>query len=208
MKVRELGEFIRTQRRATGVSLRKLATLTGVSNPYLSQIERGLRRPSADMLQAIAKGLRVSAQTLYVKAGILEEEAGADVRAAVMGDPGLTQRQKQALVAVYESFREETERRRLTVSTGKDAAEPAEDPLTTAAKTVVRGAAKRGRTRSTAGGRTETQAVSQPSPGSPSSSRSPSRRKAAPSRTGTARASGARKPVRTRSTPKGGATTP
>src|SRR6059036_797481 len=112
MKVKELGEFIRTQRAGTQMSLRKLAKLAGVSNPYLSQVERGLRRPSAEMLQAIAKALRVSSQTLYVKAGILEDEPHPDVHTAVMGDPTLTEQQKQVLLQVYDSFREETERKR------------------------------------------------------------------------------------------------
>jgi transcriptional regulator with XRE-family HTH domain len=109
-KVRELGEFIRNQRQSAGVSVRKLAKLAGVSNPYLSQVERGLRRPSAEMLQAIAKGLRISAETLYVQAGILEERPPADVATAIMGDPAITERQKQALVQIYEAFREEAGR--------------------------------------------------------------------------------------------------
>jgi transcriptional regulator with XRE-family HTH domain len=114
MKVRELGAFIRTQRNGAQMSLRKLSTLAGVSLPYLSQIERGLRRPSAEIMQAIAKALRISANTLYVQAGILDEHPKPDVHAAVMGDTGLTERQKQALLAVYASFREETSRRRAT----------------------------------------------------------------------------------------------
>jgi transcriptional regulator with XRE-family HTH domain len=109
MKVRELGKFIRDQRRTARLSLRKLSKLAGVSNPYLSQIERGLRRPSADILQAIAKALRISAETLYVKAGILEErEEEVDLVAHVLRDPTITEKQKQVLIAVYQSFREET----------------------------------------------------------------------------------------------------
>jgi transcriptional regulator with XRE-family HTH domain len=172
MKVRELGEFIRNQRRSAGVSLRKLATLAGVSNPYLSQVERGLRRPSAEMLQAIAKGLRISANTLYVQAGILEAEPKADVQAAIMGDAGLTERQKQALLSVYDSFREETERRRT-----KRRASPAAEPVEVAAVdriTDLRARRTRG-TRSRTGGGAETQADSKPSPGSPSSPRPQSR---------------------------------
>jgi transcriptional regulator with XRE-family HTH domain len=111
-KVKELGEFIRTQRAGTEMSLRKLAKLAGVSNPYLSQVERGLRRPSAEILQALAKALRVSSQTLYVKAGILEESPHPDVHTAVMGDATLTEQQKQVLLQVYDSFREETGRKR------------------------------------------------------------------------------------------------
>ena len=113
-KVKELGEFIRAQRSGEGVSLRKLAKLAGVSNPYLSQVERGLRHPSAEILQAIAKALRVSSQTLYVKAGILEDEPHPDVHTAVLADPTLTEQQKQVLLQVYDSFRVETDRKRTT----------------------------------------------------------------------------------------------
>ncbi len=110
-----MGRFIRDQRRAAQLSLRKLATLAGVSNPYLSQIERGLRRPSADILNAIAKALRISAETLYVKAGILDDRTEvADVATSIMRDRTITERQKQVLVQVYNSFRDETERRRRT----------------------------------------------------------------------------------------------
>ena len=168
MKVRELGEFIRNQRKSTGVSLRRLAALAGVSNPYLSQVERGLRRPSAEMLQAIARGLRISANTLYVKAGILEEEPKADIQAAIMGDPGLTERQKQALLAVYDSFREETERRR-TKEPGSSPAKQAAHTAASEKATSIRAPRPRG-TRSRTGGRAKTQAA-KPSPGSPSSSR-------------------------------------
>lgn len=101
-----LGEFIREQRNSAQVSLRQLASLAGVSNPYLSQIERGLRRPSAEILQQIAKGLQISAETLYVRAGILREQDGeSDVTAAILRDPALTERQKQVLLEVYRSFR-------------------------------------------------------------------------------------------------------
>ncbi len=105
MKVRELGSFIREQRSSASISLRKLAKLAGVSNPYLSQIERGLRRPSAEILQSIAKALQISAETLYVKAGILDEKVGTDLRQAVMADASLTRKQKDVLLSVYESFR-------------------------------------------------------------------------------------------------------
>ena len=105
LRVRELGEYIREQREAAKVSLRQLATLAGVSNPYLSQIERGLRKPSAEILQQIAKALRISAETLYVRAGILDERTGnSDVAAAILRDTALTERQKQVLLEIYESF--------------------------------------------------------------------------------------------------------
>ncbi|MDX6197023.1 MAG: hypothetical protein QOJ79_174 [Actinomycetota bacterium] len=106
--VRHLGDYIRTQRRDSNVSLRQLAKLAGVSNPYLSQIERGLRKPSAEILQQIAKALRISAEALYVQAGILEQREGSGVVAdAVLADDGLNERQKQVLLEIYESFRKE-----------------------------------------------------------------------------------------------------
>ena len=103
-RLRDLGEFIRDQRRNDRLSLRKLSELAGISNPYLSQIERGLRKPSAEILQGIAKGLRISAETLYVRAGILDEKPESDLEAAIMSDTTLTDRQKQTLVDVYRSF--------------------------------------------------------------------------------------------------------
>jgi transcriptional regulator with XRE-family HTH domain len=102
----ELGEYIRGRREAAELSLRNLAKLAGVSNPYLSQIERGLRKPSAEILQAIAKALEISSETLYVKAGILEERPGEhDVESAIARDPYLTEPQRAALVEMYRSFR-------------------------------------------------------------------------------------------------------
>jgi transcriptional regulator with XRE-family HTH domain len=101
----ELGAYIREQREAASVSVRQLAKMAGVSNPYLSQIERGLRKPSAEILQQIARGLRISAETLYIRAGILEERPGdSGFSAAVLGDPHLVERQKQVLIDIYESF--------------------------------------------------------------------------------------------------------
>lgn len=105
--VENLGEYLREQRVNAQLSLRQLAEQTGVSNPYLSQIERGLRRPSAEVLQQLAKALRISAETLYVRAGILDPN-DAEVRSvelAILADPGLTERQKQSLLDVYQSFR-------------------------------------------------------------------------------------------------------
>jgi transcriptional regulator with XRE-family HTH domain len=110
--VRNLGDYIREQRNAAQISLRQLAKLAGVSNPYLSQIERGLRKPSAEILQQIAKALRISAEALYVQAGILDERYGdSDVPTAVLADPGLTERQKQVLLEIYDSFRRENDDR-------------------------------------------------------------------------------------------------
>ncbi len=105
--VHDLGGFIRAQRESTHVSLRQLAKRAGVSNPYLSQIERGLRKPSAEVLQQIAKGLRVSAEALYVQAGILERKEASPVLDAVLSDIQITERQKQVLIEIYESFRRE-----------------------------------------------------------------------------------------------------
>ena len=104
--VRDVGRYIREQRRQAELSVRNLAKLAGVSNPYLSQIERGLRQPSARILKDIAKALRISAETLYVRAGILDEEAeDTDLVAAILRDPHLSERQKQVLIDVYASFR-------------------------------------------------------------------------------------------------------
>lgn len=104
----DLGEFIRDQRRNARLSLRKLSELTGISNPYLSQIERGLREPSAKILQAIARGLRISAETLYVRAGILEQRDDVhDLVEEILRDPTINERQKQALVDIYRSFQRE-----------------------------------------------------------------------------------------------------
>jgi transcriptional regulator with XRE-family HTH domain len=101
----DLGQFIREQRQLGRMSLRKLSEIAGISNPYLSQIERGLRKPSAEILQQIAKALRISAETLYVRAGILEEREGSDdVPMSVLMDPWLTEDQKQTLLKVYRSF--------------------------------------------------------------------------------------------------------
>ena len=110
---RELGSFIREQRSTARLSLRRLSELAGISNPYLSQIERGLRRPSAEILQQIAKALRISAETLYVQAGILEPGTGeTDLAREILADRHLTEDQKQALIQIYLSFRHETDTQR------------------------------------------------------------------------------------------------
>jgi transcriptional regulator with XRE-family HTH domain len=106
----ELGSFIREQRSSARLSLRRLSELAGISNPYLSQIERGLRRPSAEILQQIAKALRISAETLYVQAGILERPDGdTDLTRHIFADEHLTEEQRQALLRIYLSFRHENE---------------------------------------------------------------------------------------------------
>jgi transcriptional regulator with XRE-family HTH domain len=109
LDVRNLGDYIREQRSTANVSLRQLAKLAGVSNPYLSQIERGLKKPSAEILKELARGLEVSAETLYVRAGILDEKPvaayeGPSVLEAIAKDPVLTDRQRAVLVDVYTSF--------------------------------------------------------------------------------------------------------
>jgi transcriptional regulator with XRE-family HTH domain len=111
-QIGSLGEFIAGQRRGAQLSLRQLAELTGISNPYLSQIERGLRKPSAEVLQQLAKALRVSAETLYVRAGILdpEDHRATSVEMAVLADPAITERQKRVLIDVYESFVKENDK--------------------------------------------------------------------------------------------------
>jgi transcriptional regulator with XRE-family HTH domain len=114
--VGDIGAYIRTQRENAKVSLRQLARTAGVSNPYLSQIERGLRTPSAEILQQIARGLRISAEVLYVRAGILEERPAGAVTDAVLADPHLTERHKQALLEVYSSFRRESAAAALTAT--------------------------------------------------------------------------------------------
>ena len=110
ISVHDLGAHLREQRHSAQLSLRQLSAVAGISNPYLSQIERGLKKPSAEILQALAKALRISAESLYVRAGILEERtdrgaaASADVPAAILADPRLSDRQRGVLLDVYESF--------------------------------------------------------------------------------------------------------
>jgi transcriptional regulator with XRE-family HTH domain len=109
-RLNELGSFIREQRSSARLSLRRLSELAGISNPYLSQIERGLRRPSAEILQQIAKALRISAETLYVQAGILERPDGdTDLTRHIFADRHLTEDQRQAMMQIYLSFRHENE---------------------------------------------------------------------------------------------------
>ena len=118
----DLGEFIREQRRVARLSLRKLSDMAGISNPYLSQIERGLRKPSAEILQQIAKALRISAETLYVQAGILEEREGEhDLIGEILRDTTITEAQKQALIQVYQSFQHDND----DIAVGTNHAAPA-----------------------------------------------------------------------------------
>ncbi|MFB8081686.1 helix-turn-helix domain-containing protein [Streptomyces sp. NPDC056013] len=130
LNVGNLGDYLREQRRTAQLSLRQLADAAGVSNPYLSQIERGLRKPSAEVLQQVAKALRISAETLYVRAGILDETEREELetRAVVLADPSINERQKQVLLQIYDSFRKE------------NAAEAAAAAATAAAQTGAAGA--------------------------------------------------------------------
>jgi len=104
IKLSELGSFIREQRRAARLSLRKRSDQAGISNPYLSQIERGLRKPSAEILQAIAKALQISSETLYVRAGFLDERREHDLVSEILQDPNLTEAQKQSLIDTYRNY--------------------------------------------------------------------------------------------------------
>ncbi|MQA05095.1 MAG: helix-turn-helix domain-containing protein [Streptosporangiales bacterium] len=131
LDVGTLGAFIREQREKAHISVRELAKTAGVSNPYLSQIERGLRRPSAEILQQIAKGLRISAEALYIRAGILEDRrSDTEVAKAIVADEHLSERQKEVLLEIYESFRKEND------------SSDGEQPSSTSAKTRKRAAAK------------------------------------------------------------------
>ena len=141
-----LGDYLREQRQSAKLSLRQLAELAGVSNPYLSQIERGLKRPSAEILQQLARGLQVSAESLYVHAGILDErrDVGAGspgTRAAIAADPRLTDRQKAALLDIYDSFvaaEATTSRATSRVTTARTTTPRTTAPRTTTAPTTPR----------------------------------------------------------------------
>ena len=162
MNVREVGAYIRSQRLSSRLSLKNVSGLAGISIPYLSQVERGLRKPSADILQAIAKALRISAETLYVQAGILESHPVPDVASAIMADPSVTERQKQALIQIYEAFRQET---------GRELPPPPSAGAVTASNGSTTTRARTARTRTTtkrsslkAGGGAKTKAGNSPHP--------------------------------------------
>jgi transcriptional regulator with XRE-family HTH domain len=139
MANKSIGDYIREQREQARISVRQLAQQAGVSNPYLSQIERGLRKPSADILQQIAKGLRISAEALYVQAGILEDRpADSGVRSAVLADPDLSERQKQVVMEIYESFRKENAA--IAEAQAAEAAEAAAEAAQAAAETAAEAA--------------------------------------------------------------------
>ncbi|KAB7745090.1 helix-turn-helix domain-containing protein [Nostocoides sp. F2B08] len=150
-----LGEYLREQRTSARLSLRQLADLAGVSNPYLSQIERGVKKPSAEILQQLAKGLQISSESLYVKAGFLDERTVSehrpwDVETAVTADPALTERQKSTLIDIYRSFVGEAAR---PVESSSDPATPAAPPADAPAKAPAK-APKRPTTKAAATGAT------------------------------------------------------
>jgi transcriptional regulator with XRE-family HTH domain len=135
--VRDLGEFIREQRLAAQISVRGLAAKAGVSNPYLSQVERGLRRPSAEILAQIAHGLSISVETMLAKAGILETAQAPEVVTAIRADPVLTERQKEVLVDIYAALRKEAEAAAEAIDPGPPAATPAAPDAAPATPTLT-----------------------------------------------------------------------
>jgi transcriptional regulator with XRE-family HTH domain len=158
----DLGAYLREQRQNARLSLRQLAELAEVSNPYLSQIERGLKKPSAEILQSLAKGLRVSAESLYIRAGILDErdEQQVGIEAAILSDSLLTERQKSVLLDIYESFRAENARSAAEAGEITGASRPAGKPpvrqraekkaAATTAKKAAKAAAKKAAVRTSA----------------------------------------------------------
>jgi transcriptional regulator with XRE-family HTH domain len=160
LHVSSVGDYIREQREHAQVSLRQLAKSAGVSNPYLSQIERGLKKPSAEILQQIAKGLRISAETLYVQAGILEDRgATSDVVGVILADPAIDDRHKRVLIDIYESFRSEHAATKGTPprKAAKKVAKPAKKPATN-----KRGPQKRATTKTTTTKTTTTKTAKTP----------------------------------------------
>lgn len=146
-----LGDYLREQRLTKKLSVRQLSAIAGVSNPYLSQIERGVKRPSAEILQQIARGLSISAETLYVQAGLLDPkdaaaETGATTRAAIASDPALTSRQRQSLLDIYESFVGST----AAASTGTSRKIATKPAAKTATKPAAKNAPKRAAKKTTA----------------------------------------------------------
>ncbi len=143
----ELGSFIREQRSSARLSLRRLSELAGISNPYLSQIERGLRRPSAEILQQIAKALRISAETLYVQAGILDRPDGdTDLSRHIFADRHLTEEQRQAMMRIYLSFRhendDEAQGHRIAAASDHVHEEPNRDAVVTAVSAAAQATAR------------------------------------------------------------------
>lgn len=169
-KVTELGDYLREQRHSSKLSLRQLAEAAGVSNPYLSQVERGLRKPSAEVLGQIAKGLRISAEALYVRAGILEERGDrVEVEAAVLADPHLSERQRTVLLDIYETFRSENERSDdVTATPAPPPPAAAPTPRKRAASPTKRSAAKKTSTSKTTASKTTTR-----KPGAKTAARAP-----------------------------------
>jgi transcriptional regulator with XRE-family HTH domain len=140
----DIGEFIKEQRQSAKLSLRRLAEEAGVSNPYLSQIERGLRHPSAEILQQLAKALRISAEQLYVQAGLLEDRGTSQaVEAALVSDVAITERQKRVLLDIYASFLAENEALAAAAAVTAEPAPVASPPAKKTTKKTTKRAAKK-----------------------------------------------------------------
>jgi transcriptional regulator with XRE-family HTH domain len=182
----DLGGYLREQREHARLSVRQLASLAGVSNPYLSQVERGLRKPSAEVLQQIARGLRISAEALYVRAGILDSEGRPGVEVAVNADPDLNDRQRRVLLDIYASFR--AENRRAAAADDPEPERPSRRPVARVrsaaktAKSATRVATSRASRSTPVPGSTPGSPASgaqSPKPSSETSARVPRRRAAA-----------------------------
>jgi transcriptional regulator with XRE-family HTH domain len=167
LDVRNLGDYIREQRSAAQISVRQLASQAGVSNPYLSQIERGLRKPSAEILQQIARALQISAEALYVQAGILEERYGdSDVPAAVRSDAHLAERQKQVLLDLYQAYRRENAHAQEAAPEAASAEAP-KAPVTPSAASTSRGATSTTKSRAATSKAARTPTVRRAAPSRP-----------------------------------------
>jgi transcriptional regulator with XRE-family HTH domain len=195
--VKSIGDYIREQREQARISMRQLAQSAGVSNPYLSQIERGLRKPSADILQQLAKGLRISAEALYVQAGILEDRpADSGVRSALLTDPDLSERQKQVLIEIYESFRKENAATTEAQATQAETAQAATEAAATEATSDAAPAATEAAATAAAPAATEAAAMAQASNTKPSATKAsatkPSATKASATKASAIKASAAK----------------
>ncbi|WP_446211575.1 helix-turn-helix domain-containing protein [Micromonospora sp. IBSANI012] len=155
----DVGGFIRDLRRNAKISLRQLAEQAGVSNPYLSQIERGLRKPSAEVLQQLASALRVSTPAMYLRAGLLDDKEGQGVLAAIAVDPDLTMAQKQSLTQIYETFRRENVRLAEATAAAGPETTPAAEPSAPAQPTEAAATATPAATGPTTPDGTPTEAV-------------------------------------------------
>jgi transcriptional regulator with XRE-family HTH domain len=186
----DIGQFIREQRQHARLSLRRLAEDTGVSNPYLSQIERGLRKPSAEILQQLAKGLRISAEQLYVQAGLLEDRGTSQaVEAAIVSDVAISERQKRVLLDIYASFLTENHSAGEVAHDGAASApKAARRPAKRSAKKAARAAKKPAKQTASTSSPSRKKSVSAPKSSTSSPTRKASSRKASTSKAGTSKA--------------------